>query len=58
MFRVVWLLRNTTSDGKLCLRDDKNAAFVELHHPLPWQASMGHVTLRARARAQKCASSF
>ena len=23
---VVWLLRNLTLDGKLCLRNDKNAA--------------------------------
>ena len=28
MFRAVWLLDNLTLDGKLCLRDDKNAAFV------------------------------
>ena len=27
-FRAVWLLHNLTLDGKLCLRDDKNAAFV------------------------------
>ena len=26
--RAVWLLRNLTLDGKLCLRDDKNAVFV------------------------------
>ena len=24
----VWSLRNLTFEGKLCLRDDKNAAFV------------------------------
>ena len=34
-----------TLDGKLCLRDDKNAAFVELHYPLPWQASLENVTM-------------
>ena len=28
MFRVVWLLRNPTLDGKLCLRDDKNAVCI------------------------------
>ena len=27
-FRTVWLLHNLTLDGKLCLRDDKNAASV------------------------------
>ena len=27
-FRAVWLLRNLTLDGTLCLRNDKNAAFV------------------------------
>ena len=27
-FRAVWLLHNLTLDGKLCLRDDKNVAFV------------------------------
>ena len=27
-FRAVWLLHNLTLDGKLCLRNDKNAAFV------------------------------
>ena len=27
-FRAAWLLHNLTLDGKLYLRDDKNAAFV------------------------------
>ena len=27
-FRIVWLLRNLSSDGKLDLRDDKRDAFV------------------------------
>ena len=27
-FRIVWLKRNSSLDGKLCLRDEKNAAFV------------------------------
>ena len=27
-FRTVWLLRNLSLGGKLCLRDDKNTAFV------------------------------
>ena len=27
-FRAVWLLRNLTLDGKLCLRNDRNADFV------------------------------
>ena len=27
-FRAVWLLRNLTLDGKVCLRDDNNAVFV------------------------------
>ena len=45
MLRAAWLLRNLTLDGKLCLSDDKNAAFVfKLQHPLPWQASMEDVT--------------
>ena len=26
--RTVWLLRNLSLDGKLCLRDSKNAAFL------------------------------
>ena len=39
MFRAVWLLHYLTLDGKLCLRDDKNAAFVQLHTLLSWQAS-------------------
>ena len=45
MFRGVWLLmlHNLTLDGKLCLRDDKNAAFGQLHHHVPWEASMENV---------------
>ena len=35
-FCAVWLLCILTLDGKLCLRDVKNAAFVELDYPLPW----------------------
>ena len=27
-FHIVWLLRNLSLGGKLCLRDDKNTAFV------------------------------
>ena len=27
-FRTVWLLRNLSLDGELCLCDDKNAAFL------------------------------
>ena len=27
-FRIVWLLGNWSLGGKLCLRDDKNTAFV------------------------------
>ena len=27
-FCIVWLLRNLSLDGKLCLRDDKNAAYT------------------------------
>ena len=27
-FRIVWLLCNLSLGGKLCLRDDKNTAFV------------------------------
>ena len=46
-FRVVWLLRNLTLDGKLYLRDDKNAAFVELHYPLPRRASLENVIMCA-----------
>ena len=48
---VLWslvVLRTLTLYGKLCLHDDKNAAFVELHHPLPWQASIENVTQGAR----------
>ena len=26
--RTVWLLRNLSLDGQLCLRDSKNAAFL------------------------------
>ena len=43
---LVWLLRNLSLGGKLCLGDDKNTAFV--HHPLPLQASMEKVTKCAR----------
>ena len=49
-FHMVWLLRNLSLGGKLCLRDDKNTAFVQLHHPLPLQASLENVMLRARIR--------
>ena len=42
---VVWLLRNLSLEGKLCLRDDKNAAFVELHYQLPWYPSLENVTM-------------
>ena len=45
-FRAVWLLHNLTLDGKLCLCDDKNAAFVYLHHLLPWEASLENVMMR------------
>ena len=31
MFRIVWLLRNLSLGGKLCLRDDKKTAFVQVH---------------------------
>ena len=27
-FHIVWLLHNLSLGGKLCLRDDKNTAFV------------------------------
>ena len=27
-FHIVWLLRNLSLGGKLCLRDDKNTAFL------------------------------
>ena len=27
-FHIVWLLRNLSLGGKLCLRDEKNTAFV------------------------------
>ena len=27
-FRIVWLLHNLSLSGKLCVRDDKNTAFV------------------------------
>ena len=32
-FHIVWLLRNLSLDGKLCLRDDKNPAFVKFAIP-------------------------
>ena len=48
MFRIVWLLRKLSLGGKLCLRDDKNTAFVQVHHPLPLQMSIENVKLRAR----------
>ena len=28
MFHIIWLLRNLSLGGKLCLSDDKNTAFV------------------------------
>ena len=46
-FRIVLLLRILSLGGNLCLRDDKNTAFVEVHHPLPLQASIENTTLRA-----------
>ena len=39
---------NLSLDGKLCLRDDKNAAFVYLHHLLPWEASLENITMCVR----------
>ena len=39
---------NLTLDGKLCIRDDKNASFVYLHHLLPWEASLVNVTMCVR----------
>ena len=32
-FRRVWLLRNLSLGGKLCLRDDKNTAFTNISLP-------------------------
>ena len=49
-FRIVLLLHNLSLGGKLCLRDDKYTVFVQVHHPLPLQASMENVTLRALVR--------
>ena len=49
MLRGVWSLCNLTLDGKLYLRVDKNAAFVELHNPLQWQGGSGK---RHNVRAQ------
>ena len=46
-FRIVWLLRNFSLGGKMGLCDDKNTAFVQVHHPLPLQASIENVTQRA-----------
>ena len=40
MFRSVWLLRNWSLDGKLCLCDGKNAAFLSVHNLSTLQASM------------------
>ena len=31
-------------DGKLCLRDDKNAAVVYLHHPVAGEHGKRHTT--------------
>ena len=56
-FRIVWLLRNLSLGGKLCLRDDKNSAFVSVHHPLPLQASIENVTLR-RTHKQEAVSDW
>ncbi len=43
MFRAVWLLHNLTLDGKLCLRDDKNAALfnsiTSCHSRRAWKTS-------------------
>ena len=47
-FHIDRLLRNLSVVGKLCLGDDKNTAFVLVHHPLPLQASLENVKLRAR----------
>ena len=49
MFGTVWLLRNLTLGGKLCLGDDKNAAFVVIltisrHCQQAW--TMSHVSAR------------
>ena len=32
-FYIVGLLGNLSLGGKLCVRDDKNTAFVKVHHP-------------------------
>ena len=47
-FRIVWLLRNLSLGGKLCLRDDKNTVSVKVHHPLPLQASIENIMLRVQ----------
>ena len=49
-FRIVWSLRNLSLGGKLCLRDDKNTEFVQVHHPLQWHASLKNVTMCMRIR--------
>ena len=42
------LLRNLSLDGELCLRDGKNAAFLQVHHLSSLQASMENVMLCPR----------
>ena len=45
-FCIVWLLMlcNLSLDGKLCLCEDKNTAFVLVYHPSPLQANIENVT--------------
>ena len=53
-FHIVWLLRNLSFDGKLCLRDDKNTEF----HPLSLQASLENVMLRLNRHSLGTMSAF
>ena len=48
-FRIVWLLRNLSLGGNLCLRDDKNTAFVSS----PSLAIAGEHGKRHETRAHK-----
>ena len=50
-FHIVWLLRNLSLGGKLCLSDDKNTAFVYSSPSLAIAGEPGkrHTIVRVRA---------
>ena len=56
--RTSWLLRNLSLDGEVCLRNDKNVAFLKVHHLKPVQASMENATLCARISRKQALSDW